>query len=546
MGVKNTASRQTADLQNPQEKLQEIWASIAAKRNFAFGTLREQKAHLGMFLRYCVITQDEDDLRNPFKPLPLDAKPYLEDVAELWLENRRMLIAKSRQVMMTWLFAAIFLWDAMFREGRLNVVVSRKEEDADKILKRIKTIYINLPQVLKDFAPTKKSPGNELGSYCRLEFKNGSVIEGLSQDPNAIRSRTASNIFSDEMAFQERARDTYVAMRPSLGRKGKFVGVSTPNGKEFFYKLFHDSGNKPEVVLTKTGFEVLRNTGNEFFRIKLHYSADKSKDANWKKEEEKGISKDAWQQEQEINFTRAGGRQMFPDFSNETHVKDLKAVSHRKLFIGIDFGYHHPAMVITQMNDRDQLCILDEYMPTDVTIDEFAREMLFLLKKNYRWHYENRHNYISWFCDPAGTQVNDKSEFTSVQILRQKYRIFCRYKRVGKLQGIRIIQRLLLRRSDMTPGLVIDRARCPILIEGFGGGYEELETKDNAQSKELPKDDDYYSHTQDALRYIVIHKFKEFGRPYKPKNPDAQDDFEPLEDYRVMDISRAKQATGYY
>jgi len=172
--------------------------------------------------------------------------------------------------------------------------------------------------------------------------------------------------------------------------------------------------------------------------------------------------------------------------------------------------------------------------------------MLFLLKKNYRWHYENRHNYISWFCDPAGTQVNDKSEFTSVQILRQKYRIFCRYKRVGKLQGIRIIQRLLLRRSDMTPGLVIDRARCPILIEGFGGGYEELETKDNAQSKELPKDDDYYSHTQDALRYIVIHKFKEFGRPYKPKNPDAQDDFEPLEDYRVMDISRAKQATGYY
>lgn len=752
--------------------------------------------HLECFLRNFVITQDEHDADSPFKALPLADKPYLLRAAQEWYENPLIVIAKSRQVMVTWLFCACFLWDALFRKGRLNILVSKKEEDADKLLTRIKGIYSRLtPQEYwHGVFPAKKSPGSEWGSYCRLEFRhNSSRIIGLSQDPNAIRQETASNILciapetriltkdlrwiqakylligdelvgfdeqigvsgsktngvgvarqyknaivqqivekeldcykltfddgtevicskehrwltgfkqtlkwmetekmrvqtgdragtkvikpvhvfneidsydagylaaafdgegcltqgkikkdrgcgyavrltvsqnenemfseiirifkkygfhysisvlrskkyssphhviviqkrpeiieimgkirpkrllnkidfdrwgtmltrggvnlvektfigkhkviglktstgtfiaeglashnSDEMAFQERARETFIAMKPTLDGGGRFVGVSTPNGKEFFYSLFN-------------------NEDNGFKKLRIHWSEDKKKDSVWLEKARKGMDEDAWQQEQEINFTRAGGRAMYPRFDYQIHVKDLVARKHAKLLCGIDFGFRHPAMVVAQVSQRDQLCVLDEYMPENIEVYEFGKRCLYLIKQKYPWHFANRKDYIEWFCDPAGNQRNDKSEMTSIQILREKLKIFCRFKRVPIKQGITIIQNLLLRRSDASPGILIDR-QCKILIEGFMGGYEEEKPKDGRASREIPVSDDYYSHLQDSLRYIAIHTFNVYRKPLISE-VDYGDRYNPFEEDFDKEPDKQRKVTGYY
>src|SRR3989304_6016260 len=66
----------------------------------------------------------------------------------------------------------------------------------------------------------------------RLIYPNGSIIEALPGGADKIRSKTASMIVLDEMAFLEDAKGTYTAIAP-LVRKGAAVGmISTPTGAE--------------------------------------------------------------------------------------------------------------------------------------------------------------------------------------------------------------------------------------------------------------------------------------------------------------------------
>jgi len=173
--------------------------------------------------------------------MPTAAMPHLLFIAKTWIDEQLLCIAKSRQVMLTWLFCACLLWDTMFKDGRLNIIINKKEDDADETLDRIRFIYSHLPKFLQESIPAQRTPQGQLGSYCRLPFPgNNSVIRGLPQNPEAIRKSTASNIFIDEAAFIESAETCYTAAMPTIRGGGKIIMVSTPNGRNFFHKIFAD------------------------------------------------------------------------------------------------------------------------------------------------------------------------------------------------------------------------------------------------------------------------------------------------------------------
>jgi phage FluMu gp28-like protein len=123
----------------------------------------------------------------------------------------------------------------MFREVTRTFVMSKKEKDADAIIDRIKSIYERLPEGIK-----KKYPADDF-TYLNIKWsKSNSIIQGLAQGPDQIRQYTASLVIMDEGAFQEKAAKTWEAIRPSLVGGGKFVVISTPNGKEWFYAVRSD------------------------------------------------------------------------------------------------------------------------------------------------------------------------------------------------------------------------------------------------------------------------------------------------------------------
>lgn len=187
------------------------------------------------FLKNYVKTIDEHDTVDPIKPLPME-KQYLQDMASLLLSEKLLLIEKSRQMLITWILCAYALWIAQFHEGRRVAIQSKKEADANAILDRCKFIYKQEPDFLKI-----KHKANEQMAYCKFEFgKQNSIITAIPQGSEQLRQYTFSLIVSDEMAFQEKNEEAYIAAMPTIKGGGQFIGASSPNFKEFFYRLSKD------------------------------------------------------------------------------------------------------------------------------------------------------------------------------------------------------------------------------------------------------------------------------------------------------------------
>jgi len=195
-------------------------------------TFRGIVAHPWTWIRDQVFTRDEHDKNNPVKRFP--DKEYLRYICDLWYKTPLLLIPKSRQMLITWLISACYLWDTQFGENRLNFFQSKKEEDADRIVQRAWFIYNRQEEWIKKMFPAEYR-------YCHLVFpRGGSEIWGVPQGGDQIRSHTASGIFSDEMAFQPDAEDAYTGSLPTIKGGGRFTGVSSANPGFFHYLI----GNK--------------------------------------------------------------------------------------------------------------------------------------------------------------------------------------------------------------------------------------------------------------------------------------------------------------
>ena len=78
-----------------------------------------------------------------------------------------------------------------------------------------------------------------------LDLENGSRIVASSTSSSAVRGGSYNMIFLDEFAFVPHnvAEDFFSSVYPTIssGQKTKVVIVSTPNGMNFFYKLWSDA-----------------------------------------------------------------------------------------------------------------------------------------------------------------------------------------------------------------------------------------------------------------------------------------------------------------
>lgn len=190
------------------------------------------------FASEAVYTLDQVDKTNPTKKYPTDDSekaPYLKYIMEQIVNERLLAIVKHRRMIITWTACVVILWDAMLRLGRFNALISKKEEDSDELVRRCKFIYENIPTDVMPYKPEMKY------SYCALKFPElNSEIRGLAQGPDQLRQYTCSRIIADEMAFWPTARQTFVAMKPTLDGGGQVALIST-RFPGFFKQLIEDT-----------------------------------------------------------------------------------------------------------------------------------------------------------------------------------------------------------------------------------------------------------------------------------------------------------------
>lgn len=187
----------------------------------------------------CVFTLDQADEKEPIKKFPSHLE-YLRLYTKIWQKEKFIAVPKSRRMFMSWMNIILYTWDTVFHIGKSNAFVSKKEDDADELVKRSKFVLDNIPQsaLPREFIPRYEYV------FGKLRFPEmNSLIQGFPQGADQLRQFTFSGILADEMSFWDNAQEMYSASFPTLEGGGRFTAISSP-GPGFFKRLVFDQLDK--------------------------------------------------------------------------------------------------------------------------------------------------------------------------------------------------------------------------------------------------------------------------------------------------------------
>jgi hypothetical protein len=210
------------------------------------------------FLKRGVWTKDE--ATGQVLQFPTGTNPerfaYLEEIVKERQDAAAMgemifVVEKSRRMMMTWLFLALYLYDTLARQNHANFVGSRKMETSAFLLgdERMMFIYNHIPTTLWKDKPELLARVKFGGGYTRLECpQTGSYLQAIASGADQLRQYTASNVLLDEAAFFDKGNETWGATRPTIEGGGRVDLVSTANLGSWLFDMIY-----PEGVVTWRG-----------------------------------------------------------------------------------------------------------------------------------------------------------------------------------------------------------------------------------------------------------------------------------------------------
>lgn len=433
-----------------------------------------------LFLKELVYTLDEsDNTGTAIKRIP-DWK-YLYDLVDDIEKYDCIYIWKSRQVFCTWLMCAYLLWTILFHQGKKVALQSKKSDDAEALLQRMKVIY--------DHLPAWKPEAN--WSYCRIKVPElYSDAFGVASGPDQLRSYTFSIIFSDELGFQEKIKEAFEGAKPAIDSGGQYIAVTTPPpDKNFAYKC-----KSNELFKEPTGK-----------LIELHYSSRPDRDDAWKAKARQGYTEEAWNREYELQMTKVGITRIFTPFNRFAHVNhNLVFNPYLTLLRSWDFGFHRPACVFAQITSDDIFVDLYEVLGKDIILEDFAKSILAITNQRFPGAK------IRDFCDVAGNQVSDKTEKTSIQMLRSVTGITPISRRFNKEDGFNLIRQKMSRLIGGRPAYQI-HPDCQISIDAYESGYvykkDGITACGDGINESEEEEREYYTHLLDARRYIFQNTY---------------------------------------
>lgn len=184
--------------------------------------------------------------------IPFKLFPFQKKAIRAIHRGRKLLINASRQVGKTSIATAIILHYAIFNENKLIALLANKGDTAREILHRIKLAYEYLPAHIK--------PGIKEWNKGSVELDNGSIILAAASSSSAIRGKSCSMLYIDEMSFVNGWDDFSASVLPVLssGEDTKLIFTSTPNGLNHFYGYVEDAKKAtPEMVKAGSAFAYL-------------------------------------------------------------------------------------------------------------------------------------------------------------------------------------------------------------------------------------------------------------------------------------------------
>ena len=197
----------------------------------------QQCAEDGRFFLTFVTTIDEADPTAPTKPFP--KHDYLLQLWDTLATSQRVVVAKSRQMLVSWAVAAFCVWTARSKPHQAIFWQSQQHDDAMAMVAlpsgpvegRCQFLENHLDPWLRQ--PIKTSEGF-------IQYPNGSFIRAVAGGADKVRGKVFSIYVGDEFAYQEDQDGVLTTILPLIQKGARAILVSTPNGSNnAFATIYH-------------------------------------------------------------------------------------------------------------------------------------------------------------------------------------------------------------------------------------------------------------------------------------------------------------------
>jgi hypothetical protein len=393
--------------------------------------------------------------------LGLEPDPWQIEVLEG--NQPRLLLNCSRQAGKSTTVAVLALTEALFRHGRLILLVSRSFRQASELFRKVTAFYHRL-----------KKPNCARLNAEELALDNGSRIVCLPCKEETIRGYSGvSLLLIDEAA--KVPDDVYRAVRPMLATSnGRLICLSTPYGKRGFF------------------WHAWAKGGDDWARIEIPASKVPRIMAQFLETEHRALGDSWYRQEYCCSFEALEGL-VYPNLSR-CIIRPPAPAGVRRVG-GIDFGFRNPfAAVWGHVTESGVLVLTGEHYDRKKSLDHHAQRLP---------------RDVTWAVDPSG--ATEKNEFIMAGFNIHDGNNALR-------PGIAAVNARI--ESNM---LMVVEGACPnLLAEAALYRYSDDPAERNA---EIPIDE--HNHALSALRYLImmLDAYRMAGRaapkvpPPKPQRP---------------------------
>ena len=138
------------------------------------------------------------------------------------------------------LITSLMALSVLMQPSRRVWIVAPSYDLAEKVFREIYSILVTQLKLVKPGKPGGGKARNQPGDYF-IQTPWGSVLQAKSMDnPDSLAGEAIDLVIVDEAALQSNLEDVWMQMlQPTLmDKEGSAIFISTPRGKNSFYKLY--------------------------------------------------------------------------------------------------------------------------------------------------------------------------------------------------------------------------------------------------------------------------------------------------------------------
>lgn len=451
---------------------------------------------------------------------------------ELWL--------KSRDMGLTWLVLAIFVWFFLFHKKTFHVG-SRNEKEVD-YLGEVKTLFFKCRYLINQGPQWMKPEGLE-DKVLLLSYQNGEVgISGESANADFATGNRKAAVLADEFSKWEHDRSAYRSMNQTTNC---IFLVGTPKGYGNFYSELARGKTKIKLHIHRVHWteHPLKTTDLEYI--------DGVPTSSWYRKECDSMEDDMIGGELDLSFESSLKGIVFGGVYGTLHQKKkLKPVPGVPILRCWDLG-GIGAVIWLQYDKYRRFRILKELVTEGLPLLQLADEVLAVserlekfgctvLDANGSPFVQDTSDWYTWEdCgDPAGASMSktnqavpEYDELFSAKQINVEYLYMATLPTNIRVRA-RIVsiedamKRVILQPGQEGLGFWVDVDECPILDEALRGGYRRKLDKNNTVLDAIDERHPYED-VVDALGYGVVYKA---GVPDKLKKEQQKKTEEEIED----------------